>query len=333
MPSCSQHGRPATWVSSRLEDLKAKLDTSQQALQQFRDSEEILDVDGGQTLGAQELNELTTRLGDARRTRVAAESIYRELGGSANYSVDQLMNMPAVLQHPLVQSLAQSHTEAQQEVTNLARRYGPEHPRMMAATSRKESVRTELKQQVLQVAAGIEKEYLVAQRNEQNLDQQLASVKDEVASLNRKEFRLRELQRQVETDQRLYDMFFTRAKETSETIGFQAAHARVVEKAVPPISPIKPDKQRIVMIAFLLSALLGVGLAMLRNLLDNTLKSPEDVLEKPQSAAVGGAACHQGEEGPYRPLPGLPGRRPIRLFRGCAQYSHRPGTFGTATAA
>jgi polysaccharide biosynthesis transport protein len=290
------------WVSSRLEDLKAKLDTSQQALQQFRDSEAILDVAGGQTLGAQELNELTTRLGDARRTRVGAENIYRELGGSSNYSVDQLMNMPAVLQHPLVQSLAQSHTEAQQEVTNLARRYGPEHPRMMAATSREESVRAELKQQVLQVAAGIEKEYLVAQRNEQNLDQQLASVKDEVAGLNRKEFRLRELQRQVETDQRLYEMFFTRAKETSETIGFQAAHARVVEKAVPPISPIKPDKKRIVMIAFLLSALVGVGLAMLRNLLDNTLKSPEDVAERlnvPFLGALPDIKVKKGHVGPY----------------------------------
>lgn len=290
------------WVGSRIEDLKAKLDASQQALQEFRDRENILDVAGGQTLGAQELNELTTRLGDARRARVEAENIYRELGGTANYSVEKMMNMPAVLQHPLVQNLAQAQTDAQQEVTNLARRYGPEHPKMMAANARMQSVRTELKQQVLQVATGIEKEYRVVQRNEQNLVEQLAAVKQDVASLNRKEFRLRELEQQVEADQRIYDMFFNRAKETSETIGFQVAHARVVEKASPPISPIKPDKPRIVQIAFLLSALTGIGLAILRDALDNTLKTPEDVLEKlkvPLLGALPAIKLKKDHVGPY----------------------------------
>ena len=290
------------WLTSRLDDLKANLDSSQQALQEFRDKEEILDVAGGETLGTQELNQLNTRLGDARRARMGAESIYQELGGASNYSVAQLMSMPAVLQHPLVQSLAQSHATAQQELTNLARRYGPEHPKMMAANARLQSVQTELKQQVLQVATGIEKEYRVAQRNEQNLATQFAAVKQEVASLNRKEFRLRELEQQVETDQRLYEMFFNRARETSENIGFQTAHARVVEKATPPISPIKPDKKRIVMIAFLLSALLGVGLAILRDLLDNTLKSPDDIIEKLSSPLLGvlpDIKQKKGHDGPY----------------------------------
>jgi succinoglycan biosynthesis transport protein ExoP len=291
-----------SWLGSRLEDLKANLDASQQALQQFRDQENILDVAGGQTLGAQELNELTTRLGDARRARVEAENIYRELGGSANYSVNQLMNMPVVLKHPLVQSLAQSHTEAQQDVTNLARRYGPEHPKMIAANARVESVQAELKPQVLQVANGIEKEYRLAQRNEQNLIQELAALKQDVAIMNRKEFRLRELEQRVDTDQRLYDMFFNRAKETSETVGFQTAHARVVEKAVAPISPIKPDKRRTVMMAFLLSGLLGVGLSILRDFLDNTLRTPEDVLEKlkaPLLGALPALKLKKGHVGPY----------------------------------
>jgi capsular exopolysaccharide synthesis family protein len=293
-----------SWLSSRLADLKTNLEASQQALQEFRDREEILEVPGGQALSTQELNELTTRRGEARRARVSAENIYRELGGAGNYSVNQLMNMPAILRHPLVQSLAQSHTEAQQEATNLGRRYGPEHPRMMAAVAREESVRGELRQQVLQVAAGIEKEYKVALANEQELDRQLEEVKGQVANLNRKDFRLRELQQQVETDQRLYDMFFTRAKETAETIGFQTAHARVVEKASPPIAPIKPRRLRIVTIAFLLSALVGVGLAILRSVLDNTLKSADDVVDRLKAPFLGALPEIRGRKGQAEPCLG-----------------------------
>lgn len=291
-----------SWLTGRLQDLKAKLDASQQELQTYRDREEILDMSGGQTVDAQELNELTTRLGEARQARIGAENIYRELGGNANYSVEQLMNMPAVLQHPLVLDLAKNVTDAQQELANLARRYGPEHPKMIAAVARDQSAKSELKQQVMQVAASIEKEYRVVLRNEQNLDQQLAAVKEEVASSNRKQFRLRELEQQVEADQRLYEMFFNRAKETSETMGFQSAHARVVEKATPPISPIKPNKLNIVLIAFLLSAIVGVGLAILRDLLDNTLNSPDDVVERlgaPLLGVLPNIKMAKGHSGPY----------------------------------
>jgi polysaccharide biosynthesis transport protein len=290
------------WLTGRLQDLKSKLDVSQQELQTYRDEEEILDMAGGQTVDAQELNELTTRLGEARQARIGAENIYRELGGAANYSVDQLMNMPVILKHPLVQNLAQLHTAAQQEVVNLGRRYGPEHPKMMAATTRADSAEAELQQQVLQVAAGIEKEYRVIQLNEQNVAQQLAAVKGEVASSNRKQFRLRELEQQVEADQRLYEMFFNRAKETSETMGFQSAHARVVERASPPITPVKPNKLNIVMIAFLVSAIVGVGLAIARDILDNTLKSPDDVVERlgtPLLGVLPNIKVSKGHSGPY----------------------------------
>ena len=292
----------SSWLSSRLDDLKAQLEASQQALQAFRDREQILDVAGGPGLGVQELNELSARLGDARRARMQAETIFRELGGAANYSVQQLMSMPGVLQHPLVQSLAQSLTEAQQDVARLAKRYGPEHPSMMTAIAREESVKSEFEDQVLQVSQSIEKEYHLALRNEQNIEKQLAEVKQEVADLNRKEFRLRELEQQVATDQRLYEMFFSRARETSENVGFEQAYARVVEKAVPPMGAIKPNKQRTVGIAFVLSALLGVGLAILRDMLDNTVKSPDDVADKlhaPLLGALPDIRLPKRHSGPY----------------------------------
>jgi polysaccharide biosynthesis transport protein len=275
------------WLSSRLGDLKANLEASELALQQFRDEEQILDVAGGQTLGVQELNEINTRLGEARTVRMETENIYRELSGATNYSMAELMSMPTVLQHPLVQSLAQSLTDAQQNVANLGKRYGPEHPKMITAKARKESVESELREQLRQVASTVEAEYRVAKRSEQQLADQLAAVKQDVASLNRKEFRLRELERKVETDQRLYEMFFTRARETSQTIDFQPAHARIVEKAVAPLSPIGPHKKRTVMLAFLLSAMLGVGLALLRDILDKTLKSADDVADRLKAPLLG----------------------------------------------
>ncbi|MEH6518311.1 MAG: polysaccharide biosynthesis tyrosine autokinase [Halioglobus sp.] len=275
------------WLSGRLGDLKINLEISQLALQEFRDKEDILDVAGGQTLGMQELNVLNSRLGEARKVRMETDIILQELDRAGSYSIAELMSMPTVMRHPLVQSLAESMTQTQQNVANLSKRYGPEHPRMITAIARKNSVQAELREQLAQVATTLEAEYRVAQRNEQQLAQQLTASKQGVASLNRKEFRLRELERQVETDQRLYEMFFTRAKETAEGTGFQTAHARVVEKAVPPISAASQNKSRKVLMAFFLSAMLGAGLAILRDMLDNTLKSPDDVADRLHAPLLG----------------------------------------------
>jgi capsular exopolysaccharide synthesis family protein len=85
-------------------------------------------------------------------------------------------------------------------------------------------------------------------------------------------------------------------------MGFQSAHARVVERATPPISPIKPNKRNIVLIAFLLSALVGIGLAILRDMLDNTLKSPDEVIERlgaPLLGVLPDIKVPKGMAGPY----------------------------------
>ena len=95
---------------------------------------------------------------------------------------------------------------------------------------------------------------------------ELATSRQGVASLNRKEFRLRELEQKVETDQRLYEMFFNRAKETSEATGFQTAHARIVEKAVPPLGAASQNERRNVLVAFIASLLVGAGLAIFRDM-------------------------------------------------------------------
>ncbi|MBP6724757.1 MAG: polysaccharide biosynthesis tyrosine autokinase, partial [Halioglobus sp.] len=291
------------WLSSRLGDLKANLQSSEQALQDFRDSEQLVDVTGVETLAVQELNALNSRLVEARSKRAEAENIFRAVAGSASRSTEDLMQTPAVLQHSMVSELAAAEASARQEVENLAKRYGPEHPTMIAAIANHQTTKQQLQETVLKIAAGIEKEYQITLQNEQDTAARLAQVKQQVSTLNRTEFRLRELEQQVETDRRLYELFFNRVKETAETLDFKNPHARVVEKAVTPSGSIGPNTNLAIMTAFFASALLGIGLAILREVLDNTLKSPDDVADKlgvPLLGTLPAVAVPKGYNGPYR---------------------------------
>ncbi len=266
----------AEWLSDRLGTLRENLRRSEEALQSFREREQLVDVQGVTTLNARELDELTSQLVEARKMRSDLEARINQI---RNADDDKLATITVILETRIVQQAKEADTQAQLKVAELSKRYGPKHPRMIAAMAELQAAEANLRRQVRKVADGFEEQYQRAVANERALEAALERSKSEVQSISRKEYQLNELEREVEANRRLYDMFFTRMKETSET-DFQAANARITDPAVTPMAPVAPRKSLIVGGTFALSLLLGVAVALLREQLDNTIKNAADVEER-----------------------------------------------------
>jgi len=108
----------------------------------------------------------------------------------------------------------------------------------------------------------------------------MSSARGSVQDMNRKEFELTVLEREVESNRQIFDMFVKRAKETSISSDLQTPVARVVDAAVVPDRPIKPKKMQVIVIAFVLGIFLATIVALVLERLDNTLKTSEDVETK-----------------------------------------------------
>lgn len=78
----------------------------------------------------------------------------------------------------------------------------------------------------------------------------------------------------------LYELFLNRARETGATSDLQTTVARVIDPAVVPGSPVKPQKGLLITISLMLGLMLGIILALLLEYLDNTVRSSEDVATK-----------------------------------------------------
>ena len=294
--------KAVSWLSGRLEGLKSKLEEAEQNLQAYRDSAELVDVSGVKTLAARELDEITSNLVTARRARTETESIYTQVQSVNRSSVEALASLPAVLNHSSVRDIKNEQAKAQQTVAELSQRYGPLHPKMIAAQSKLETSTRNLATQTIRVVSSVEKDYRVAQASERALERQLANAKSRVQTINRKEFKLRELERDVQTNRQLYDMFFTRIKETDEAGGMESAHARVVDPGIVPRGAIKPRKTLSVILAFMASIVVGVLLVFLLDALDNTLKSPADVEERLKVPMLGAIPLVEGMKNMTSPL-------------------------------
>lgn len=265
------------WMNSRLGELRTKLKDSEDRLQAFREAENLVDVDGVTTISAAELSLTGDRMIDARRQRAEAESQYRQVQAMRGGGWQRLATIPAVLGHPLIQQFKTEQAKAQAKVEELSKRYGPRHPAMTAARSELSAAEGSLKGQVEQIVAGIERNYQLALANENSLRASFNANKSQIQDISRKEFQLRELQREVDGNRALYDTFMTRLKETAATADLETANARVVDPATVPTKPVKPKKTLIVAIAALLALFAGVGLTLLLDALNNTFKSTEEI--------------------------------------------------------
>jgi succinoglycan biosynthesis transport protein ExoP len=265
------------WLEVRLDSLKQSLRQSEKDLQDFREREGLVDVGGVTGLGGNELTTLSQRLQEASKTRIETQNIKEDVQGMKNASTDELMTIPAVLLHQLVSDLKRVQSSAERKAAELGKRYGTRHPKMIAAQSDLNEANANLAREVRKVVSGISREYEVALRNEQQLQANWKSRKSEMQNFNRVEFQLEELQREVEASRQLYDIFFTRLKGVSETGGFAKPHARIVDRALIPGGAIKPNKSLSIMLAFILGIVLGCVVAIVLDMLDNTIKSPDDV--------------------------------------------------------
>src|SRR5207237_538500 len=83
--------------------------------------------------------------------------------------------------------------------------------------------------------------------------------------------------RDAEANKALYDGLLTKLKESAITSALQSSNIRVVDPAMIPSYPSRPAKARNVALAFLVGMVGGIGLALLREYMDNTVKTPDDI--------------------------------------------------------
>ena len=153
-----------------------------------------------------------------------------------------------------------------------------------------------LERQVATAAQGVAKDYELARANEAAVERALARSKGDIQAINRKEFELQALERDVAANRQLYDSFMQKSRE-SKVGDMQSPIARIVDEARPAKGPIGPNRRLIVTTAVMAALLGGVALALLIERLNNTVKASHEVEAKLGVRAIGVLPLTQSNTG------------------------------------
>jgi len=261
----------SNWLTTQLEDMKVRVEKSEDALVTYERENQIWAIDERQNITTQKLSDLNQELTSAQGNRMQKESSYRLLRAG------NLDAIPAVRESQLIRELLSKLSALRQETVEARAQFGPKYPKVLRLESQLQEMEQNLQQEKLNIVAGIESEYRTALERERLLTAALERQKSEANELAQKLVQYNILKREAETNKQLYDGLLQRIKEAGISAGLRSSNIRVVDPALIPDFPIRPRKMLNILAGLFVGLLGGVGIAFLREYLDNTIKTADDI--------------------------------------------------------
>jgi succinoglycan biosynthesis transport protein ExoP len=267
------------WLQQQLSKSNQKVMESVDSLQQYRKEAGLVDVEGMRSVQVEQLKDRAAQLSEAHRTRSEAESRYQQAVHLRK--TGQIDSLPAVLDNPMIERLRTREQELERQIRLDSERFQANYPGLDDSRSNLQIVREQIDDAVDKIVDSYRTDYEIARTNEQRLQGEVTKLEGSVQELGRKQLAAQSLEQAVATNRQSYDAFLQELMETSTRMADTVSMiARVVDPAVPAFTSVKPNKRRMVLVSLILALMGGLGIAVMLDKFDNTLKSREDVDER-----------------------------------------------------
>lgn len=261
------------WLVDQLEELGKKLESSEQALQDYREQEGLVDVHGVAGLVSSELNELTSSALQAEKKEDELAVTYQYIQSNKNSFV-QLAELHEISSASSYRQLRSSEEQLARRINELSQRYGPKHPKRISVEAELKSLQESMQQQVSDIIITVEKNYFSAVEKVKATNARLTEAKNNYLRLSRLKNKFSQLEREVDTNKELYNNYLVRLKEADAMGNYKANfYVRFIDKAITPKGKFAPNRSLIVVMAFVLSLAIISIIVIMRELLMDTLNS------------------------------------------------------------
>ena len=264
------------WMNEQMGALRAKVEESSVALQNYRVKSGILGIQEQRALTAQKTQEVNRTHLEAQAQRLSIEAKVHELSRIAKEQ-SSTESLSTSIDNPLIRKLKAELADLQGQRSKLMQTYKERHPEVLKVDAQIQQLTQRVDTEIQKSLRSLETEYKVSRAREDGLKGAVNRLRTEGQQLNEKEIQYSALQREADSNQQLYEAMLKRLKETGVAGGLDTNNARVVEEASVPGSPVRPRKQLGLVMSLLLGLGLGVGAAVSVEYFDRSVKSPEDV--------------------------------------------------------
>jgi len=284
----SEHGeskreltvRAADWMSEKIPLLDSSLADAEKRIRDFRREHDLLEIDGNvSALSEMDLSQASLELEQTHWQLDEARIIFEEMLNPTDTGL-RLESLEMVRNDPLVQEAWQRKSGALNHRETLSIKYGEKHPYMIDANSRLASLEAE-------IADHIDRIMTTATNRVESLERRLAEsqvqleANRKVAMLEQeKRVQLNALEREVEIQRNLAEQFYIDTVSARSLAGFDVASAVVVDAAITPLEPYRPQRIIVLLLVALSSGIFCVLFVFVHEHIDDKIRNIRDVNDK-----------------------------------------------------
>lgn len=263
--------RTGHWLTRQIEDLKIKLEKSEDELQTYARASGLMFSSEKENLTDVALRQLQGELSKAQADRVTRQSLY-ELAESGPPD-----SLPEVLDDRGLRDYQGKIAELRRQSAELSSSFTPAYYKVRRVEAQIRELEAALAKECASVRKRISNEYEAARRRERLLAAAYADQAKVVSEQAGKAIHYSILKREVDTNRQLYEAMLQKVKEAGIASAIRASNVRVVDPAEPPGGPYKPNHLQNSAVGLTLGIFLGVAFVLIQESADRRLKAPGDI--------------------------------------------------------
>jgi capsular exopolysaccharide synthesis family protein len=256
-------------MEQQLQDLKSKVEKSQQDLIDYERQNLIVGMGDKRNVNDERLEELNKDFAAAESDRVQKQSVY-ELA-KANGGQVGVIVQDSVLSH-----LEEKYADLQSSYEEALGQYGPKWPKVVQLHDQVAQMQSLIQDAHKRAIEKLHNDYLAAVNRERLLGDALAKANGEINGLSQRMIEYNILKREFEINQQLYQTLLQRLKDATLSATLQAPNVHLIDQATPPLHPIRPNRRRNIAVGLLIGLVLGITLGFVQEALDSSVRTTEE---------------------------------------------------------
>ncbi|PPD12392.1 chain length determinant protein EpsF [Methylophilus sp.] len=264
--------KAAGYLLTQAKNYREKLEQAQAKLSQYQQENGLTSIAENLDVENAKLNQLANQLILVQAQ--ALDSSSRQKNANANGDAS-----PDVAASPVIQNLKVALAQANSKLAEAGNRLGTNHPQYLAAQAEVDKLKSQLDIEVSRIGNSVGGSARIYSQNEALLKSALAAQKQKVLELNRSRDQLSVLQRDVETAQTAYNTVAQRLNQTSIEGKANESDIAILNPAIAPEKASSPRLLLNTVLSIIFGAILGVGIALISELLNRKIRSVDDFVE------------------------------------------------------
>ncbi len=258
------------WLTLQLQDLRAKLERSQDAAQRYARGANLTILSEKDNVAEDRLRQLQLELTRAQSERIGKQSRY-ELATTAHPD-----SLPEVLDDAALKDYQGQLTTLRRQLADFSSTFTSNHPKVIKAKAELAAVETALERSRGNILSRIRNEYDSAARREALLVADYTQQVRVISNQSDKVTQYSLLRREAETTRQLYDSLVQRVTEAGLASAMRASDIHVIQPASRPGSPYKPNTALNLAFGLLSGLCFGAALVIFRAQSDRRIEKPGD---------------------------------------------------------